>query len=252
MTDLTEMVAVITGGAMGIGRALAEGLAAAGASVVIADLERSEETAGEIAATGARAIGVRTDVSDEESTLAMAQTARSTFGGVDILVNNAGIYSSLVPAPFEAQSVAEWRRVMDVNVIGTMLATRAVVPLMRARGGGRVVNLSSGTPFKGVPFLLHYVASKGAVNAITKALAKELGDAGILVNGVAPGFTLSDGVRANPTQLEKLQQISLEARVIKRDQVPEDLVGAVVFLSGPGAGFITGQTIVVDGGAYFH
>jgi NAD(P)-dependent dehydrogenase (short-subunit alcohol dehydrogenase family) len=252
MTELTEKVAVVTGGAMGIGRVLAEGLAAAGASVIIADLERSEEAAGEIAASGARAIGVHTDVADEESTRAMAEMAQSTFGGVDILVNNAGIYSSLVPEPFEAQSVKEWRRVMDVNVIGTMLATRAVVPLMRARGGGRVINLSSGTPFKGVPFLLHYVASKGAVNAITKALAKELGDAGILVNGVAPGFTLSDGVRANPTQLEKLQQISLEARVIKRDQVPEDLVGAVLFLSGPGAGFITGQTIVVDGGAYFH
>jgi NAD(P)-dependent dehydrogenase (short-subunit alcohol dehydrogenase family) len=115
-----------------------------------------------------------------------------------------------------------------------------------------VINISSGTPFKGVPFLLHYVASKGAVNAITKALAKELGGANILVNGIAPGFTLSDGVKANPVQLEKLQDISLQARVLKRDQLPEDLVGAVVFFAGPSAHFITGQTLVVDGGAYFH
>ena len=187
-----------------------------------------------------------------ELCVAMAAAAEAAFGGVDILVNNAGIYSSLVPGPFETQTVEEWRRILDVNVIGTVLATRAVTPSMRRRGGGRVINISSGTPFKGVPFLLHYVASKGAVNAITKALAKELGGDNILVNGIAPGFTLSDGVKANPVQLEKLQDISLQARVLKRDQLPEDLVGAVVFFAGPSAHFITGQTLVVDGGAYFH
>lgn len=250
--SLAGKVAIVTGGAIGIGRAMVEGLAAAGARVVVADLKGAQAAAAELTAQGREAIGVTTDVADETSTLAMAAAAEAAFGGVDILVNNAGIYSSLVPGPFETQTVEEWRRILDVNVIGTVLATRAVTPSMRRRGGGRVINISSGTPFKGVPFLLHYVASKGAVNAITKALAKELGGANILVNGIAPGFTLSDGVKANPVQLEKLQDISLQARVLKRDQLPEDLVGAVVFFAGPSAHFITGQTLVVDGGAYFH
>ena len=131
--------------------------------------------------------------------------------------------------PFEDLDVDEWRRVLEVNVIGQAMATRAVVPVMRRQGGGSIVNVSSGTPFKGVPFMLHYVASKGAVNAMTKALAKELGAADIRVNAVAPGFTLSDGVLANPHQLEKLQDISRQARVIQRDQHPDDIVGAVVF-----------------------
>ena len=182
----------------------------------------------------------------------VAAAAIETYGGIDILVNNAGIYSSLVPAPFAQQSTDEWRHIFEVNVIGTFHACRAVTQAMRKRGSGRIINVSSGTPFKGVPFLLHYVASKGAINAMTRALAKELGSANILVNGIAPGFTLSDGVKANPVQLEKLQEISLKARVIQRDQVPGDLVGAVVFFAGPGASFITGQTLVVDGGAYFN
>jgi NAD(P)-dependent dehydrogenase (short-subunit alcohol dehydrogenase family) len=141
---------------------------------------------------------------------------------------------------------------MDVNTLGMFLATRAVMPEMRARKAGRIVNIASGTPFKGVPFLLHYVASKGAVVAITRSLAKELGAAGILVNGVAPGFTMSDGVKANPVQIEKLQEVSVKARVIARDQFPSDIVGAVSFFASPDAAFITGQTLVVDGGAYFH
>ena len=148
-----------------------------------------------------------------------------------MLVNNAGIYSSLKMTPFEDLSIDEWRRVLEVNVIGQAMATRAVVPAMRRQRGGSIVNVSSGTPFKGVPFLLHYVASKGAVNAMTKALAKELGAADIRVNAVAPGFTLSDGVLANPHQLEKLQEISRQARVLQRDQLPEDIVGAVIFLA---------------------
>jgi NAD(P)-dependent dehydrogenase (short-subunit alcohol dehydrogenase family) len=141
---------------------------------------------------------------------------------------------------------------MDVNVLGSFLCARECLKPMRERGGGRILNVASGTPFKGVPFLLHYVTSKGAIVAMTRALAKELGGAGILVNAIAPGFTLSEGVKANPIQLEKLQEVSLKARTILRDQVPEDVVGAAAFLVGPDANFITGQTIVVDGGAYFH
>jgi NAD(P)-dependent dehydrogenase (short-subunit alcohol dehydrogenase family) len=132
------------------------------------------------------------------------------------------------------------------------LTCRAVVPPMREQGGGRIVNISSGTPFRGVPFLLHYVTSKGAIVALTRALAKELGGDEVLVNCVAPGFTMSEGVQEHPEVIEALREVSVAARTLKRDQHPEDVVGAVVFLCGPGAAFITGQTIVIDGGQYFH
>ena len=245
-------VAIVTGGAMGIGHALVQGLLAEGAKVVIADRAGAAEAAQALDGARSSVIGVPCDVSSQSDTEAMADAALEAFGRIDVLVNNAGIYSSLEITPFEELSIEEWRRVLDVNVIGQAMATRAVVPAMRRQGGGSIVNVSSGTPFKGVPFLLHYVASKGAVNAMTRALAKELGAADIRVNGVAPGFTLSDGVLANPHQLEKLQDISRQARVIQRDQHPEDIVGAVIFLASQDSAFVTGQTLVVDGGAYFH
>ena len=246
---MAERVIVVTGGAQGIGRAIAEGLAADGATVVVADLSGAAEAA---AALGDEHLGVPVDVSSPEDCARMAAAALERYGRIDGLVNNAGLYSSLVPRPMEEIDIDEWRRVMDVNVLGLHLATRAVVPALRAAGGGRIVNIASGTPFKGVPFLLHYVASKGAVVAMTKALAKELGGDGILVNCVAPGFTMSDGVNANPVQIEKLQEVSVAARVIRRDQFPEDVVGAVVFFCSEGSSFITGQSLVVDGGAYFN
>lgn len=246
---MPDRVVIVTGAAQGIGRAIAEGLHADGARVVVADVAGAEEAA---AALGGEALGLCVDVSDPDDCAAMAAAVEERFGRIDGLVNNAGIYASLVPAPMEEIDLDEWRRVMDVNVLGVHLATRAVLPALRAGGGGRIVNIASGTPFKGVPFLLHYVASKGAVVAMTKALAKELGGDGILVNCVAPGFTMSDGVRANPVQIEQLRDVSVGARVIRRDQEPEDVVGAVVFLCSDGAAFITGQSLVVDGGAYFH
>ena len=138
--------------------------------------------------------------------------------------------------PFDEIPLEEWRRVMDVNVASMFLACRAVVPRMREQGGGKIVNISSGTPFRGVPFLLHYVTSKGAIVAFTRALAKELGKDGILVNCVAPGFTMSAGVEAHPEVVEKLRDVSVAARTIQRDQVPEDVVGAAVFLCGPELG----------------
>jgi NAD(P)-dependent dehydrogenase (short-subunit alcohol dehydrogenase family) len=141
---------------------------------------------------------------------------------------------------------------MDVNVASMFLTCRAVVPAMRERGGGKIVNISSGTPFRGVPFLLHYVTSKGAIVALTRALARELGKDEINVNCVAPGFTMSEGVEAQPEVIEALRGPSIAARTIQRDQVPEDVVGAVVFLCTPAAAFITGQTMVIDGGQYFH
>jgi len=173
-------------------------------------------------------------------------------GTIDILVNNAGLYASLEMRPFEEIPLDEWRKVMDVNVASMFLTCRAVVPVMREHGGGKVVNISSGTPFRGVPFLLHYVTSKGAIVAFTRALAKELGKDRVLVNCVAPGFTMSAGVEAHPEVIEKLRDVSVSARTLQRDQVPDDVVGAVVFLCGPGSDFITGQSIVIDGGQTFH
>jgi len=239
MGDLDGKVGIVTGGAQGIGRAIADGLAAAGAEVVIVDLNPPEG-------------GVRADVSSEEDVARMVEETLDRHGRIDVLVNNAGLYASLPMRPFEEIPPDEWRLVMDVNVASMFLTCRAVVPTMRAQGGGKIVNISSGTPFRGVPYLLHYVTSKGAIVALTRALAKELGKDSILVNCVAPGFTMSDGVRSHPDVVEKLRDVSVAARTLQRDQVPEDVVGAVVFLCGPGSDFVTGQTMVIDGGQYFH
>jgi NAD(P)-dependent dehydrogenase (short-subunit alcohol dehydrogenase family) len=244
---LADRVAIVTGGAQGIGRAIALRLHEEGATVVIADLQGHEAAAAEL-----DGLGVRVDVSNEAEVKALAEAVLERYGRIDALVNNAGIYSSLVPKPFEQIEVDEWRRVYDVNVLGMFLVTRAVVPAMRSAGYGRIVNIASGTPYKGVPFLLHYVTSKGAVVAMTRAVAKEVGADGILVNTVSPGFTMSDGVLANPVQVEKLQEISLQARLVQRDQYPSDIVGAVAFFCSHDADFITGQSLVVDGGAYFN
>jgi NAD(P)-dependent dehydrogenase (short-subunit alcohol dehydrogenase family) len=241
-------VAIVTGAAQGIGRAIADGLAAEGARIVVADLRGAEEAA----AAYPGGLGLTVDVADEGDVARMVEHTAEECGGIDILVNNAGLYATLPMRPFTEIPLDEWRRVMDVNVASMFLTCRAVVPLMREHGGGKIVNISSGTPFRGVPFLLHYVTSKGAIVALTRALAKELGKDGIHVNCVAPGFTMSDGVLGQPEVIEKLQAASVAARTIQRDQVPEDVVGAVVFLCTGEADFVTGQTMVIDGGQYFH
>ncbi len=246
--SLEGKVAVVTGAAQGIGNAIADGLAAEGARVVVADLQHAEEAAR--AFDGG--VGLTGDVSNESDVERMVQEAVDQCGRIDILVNNAGLYASLAMRPFTEIPVEEWRQVMDVNVLSMFLTCRAVVPRMREQGGGRIVNISSGTAFRGVPFVLHYVTSKGAIVALTRALAKELGADEVLVNCVAPGFTMSQGVRENPQVIEALRDVSISARTLQRDQQPEDVVGAVLFLCGPGAAFITGQTIVIDGGQYFH
>ena len=239
MSALDGKVAIVTGGAQGIGAAIAAGLEAAGAEVVIADLEPPEG-------------GIRVDVSSESDVSRMVGEALERNGRIDILVNNAGLYASLEMRAFTEIPLEEWNHVMEVNVASMFLTSRAVVPVMRDQGGGKIVNISSGTPFRGVPFLLHYVTSKGAIVAFTRALAKELGRDSIHVNCVAPGFTMSDGVKSHPEVIEKLRDVSVASRTLQRDQVPEDVVGAVVFLCTPAADFITGQTMVIDGGQYFH
>jgi NAD(P)-dependent dehydrogenase (short-subunit alcohol dehydrogenase family) len=244
-------VAIVTGGASGIGFAFSQALADAGFSVVIADLHGADGAAAKLRAKGRAAAGLTADVASEPDAEAMARVAREEFGGVDVLVNNAGLFTALALKPFDQISNDEWRRVMEVNTLGPFNCAKAVLPALRERGGGRIINIASTTAIKGTPMMLHYVASKGAVIGFTRALARELGAQGITVNAIAPGFTLSEGVLQ-----AKIHEVIGDAarrtsRSIQRDQVPADLIGALLFLAGDGAAFITGQTIAVDGGGVF-
>jgi len=246
---LSGKVAIVTGAGSGIGKALANRLAADGASVVVADVAKFDLAAAEIAkATGARTLGLQIDVSSEGDVARLAAETVKAFGRIDILVNNAAIFSSIKLKPFEQIEVAEWRKVLDVNILGVALCCRACVPHMRKAGGGRIINLASGAPIKGVPLFLHYISSKGAVIAMTRGLARELGKDGITVNTLAPGFTLSENVAKDPTHV-KQGEVTRMTRAIQRDETPEDLVGTVSFLASADAAFMTGQTLVVDGGS---
>jgi len=249
MERLKGKVAIVTGAGSGIGKALARRLAADGASVVVADIQKFDLAAAEIAkVTGARTLGLQADVSNEKDVERMAAEAVKAFGRIDILVNNAAVFSTLKLKPFEEIGVAEWRKVMDVNIMGVALCCRACVPHMRKAGGGRIINLASGAPIKGVPLFLHYISSKGAVIAMTRGLARELGKDGITVNSLAPGFTLSETVAKDAAHVQQGERTRM-TRAIQRDETPEDLVGAVSFLASADAAFITGQTLVVDGGS---
>ena len=244
--------ALVTGGAAGIGLAVANGFFEQGARVVIVDIRGADETAQKLDASGSRVRGVTADVTVDSQVEEAVSKAMQIFGSVDILVNNAGIATSIAPRPFEEIGTEEWLRVYDVNVMGIFRFCRAVLKPMKAVGGGRIVNIGSAAAFKGVPLLLHYVSSKGAVLAMTRSLAKELAEYNILVNCVAPGFTISPAVLENEGQMSRSRTISLQGRAIARDQFPEDLVGAVLFLASNEASFMTGQTLVVDGGTYLH
>lgn len=249
---LSNKVAIVTGGAMGIGYAICEHLAEQGARIVVADRAHADQAAEKLVQQGYDAIAVTADVSSERDTGNMAAAALEAYGRLDVLVNNAAIFSTIEQKPFELLSVQDWRTILDVNVIGQFLCCRAVLPAFREQGGGRIINISSGVAFKGNPNMLHYVATKGAVVSMTRAMATELGNDNVLVNSVAPGFTLSEGVLKNPELAERSSQFSIKGRALRRDMLPNDLVGAVAFFAGPGSSFITGQTLVVDGGAYFH
>jgi NAD(P)-dependent dehydrogenase (short-subunit alcohol dehydrogenase family) len=235
---LKGRTAIVTGGATGIGKAIATRLAQDGASVVIADLQKSATAA----------LSLQVDVSKESDVARMAAEAMKAFGRIDILVNNAAIFSTLELRPFETIPVDEFRKVMEVNIMGVWLCCRACAPHMRSGGYGRIINLASGAPLKGVPLFLHYISSKGAVIAMTRGLARELGKDGITVNSLAPGFTLSENVAKVPAHVRQ-GEITRTTRAIQRDEKPEDLVGTVSFLASDDAAFMTGQTLVVDGGS---
>jgi NAD(P)-dependent dehydrogenase (short-subunit alcohol dehydrogenase family) len=249
---LQGSVVIVTGGAIGIGHAAVARLAERGAAVVIADRSGAEEAAAALAERGLRVTGMAVDVQSSEQVAAVVARTEAVHGRIDVLVNNAGIYSTLQPKPFEELTVEEWHQVLDVNVVGIFRMCQAVLPAFKKAGGGRIVNIASGVAFKGNPWMAHYVASKGAVVSLTRALATELGRFQILVNCVAPGFTLSEGVQRNPELVQGVREPSLRNRVLGRDMVPDDLVGAIEFFAGAQSSFITGQTLVVDGGAYFH
>jgi 3-oxoacyl-[acyl-carrier protein] reductase len=250
--DLAGHTVIITGGGKGIGKVYSQEFAKAGARVVAADIDgaAAKSVAEALAAQGCEIVGLATDIASEESTQAMAQAALERFGAIDVLINNASLMSVLPRRSWLEIPVDEWDRVMAVNLRGMFLSCRAVFPAMKTQRRGKIVNISSSRVWEGTPNRLHYTTSKAGVVGFTRALAREVGEFGITVNAVTPGMTQSE------TQVQSSSANYLATRVagraIERVQVPDDLVGAVMFLSSPASDFMTGQTINVDGGKAMH
>lgn len=250
MGRLAEKVAIVTGGAKGLGAVYCKALASEGAIVVIADVAEASRVVAEIRSSGGAAHDIPTDVSEEAAVTALVRAVHSEHGRIDILVNNAAVYASLEPVAFQAIDAALWDRVMAVNVRGGFLMAKHVAPRMMERGEGKIINISSGTAYKGQPSgMAHYITSKGAVIALTRALSRELGDHGICVNTLAPGLILSDSILENRAHLEMAAGNVLASRALKRHGRPRDLIGALLFLASSDSDFVTGQTIAVDGGS---
>ncbi len=251
--SLEGKVAIVTGGARGIGRAYAEALVGEDAAVLIADMleAEGEATAAEIRAKGGRAVFQKVDVSDPDSTEAMAARAMAEFGGIDILVNNAAMFASLIGGPMDSISIERWDRTMAVNVKGPWLCSKAVVPHMRARGGGAIVNQSSISAY-GMAYMLDYTSSKAAVIGMTKSLASELGKDNIRVNCIAPGGTATEGYsQIMGGNMAIAEERAKATQLIAEQMMPDAMVGTLLHLVSDGARFVTGQTLVVDGGRYF-
>lgn len=251
---LADRVAVVTGGGHGIGRAYARRLAEDGAAVVVAeiDADAGKQTAEQIVDAGGRALAVATDVSDAGSLAAMVDAATAEFGGIDILVNNAAVFASIPisRSMFDEIDPAEWDLVLRVNLTGTWLACRAVVPVMRRAGYGKIINISSDTAFKGVRGRAHYVATKAGVVGLTRVLAHELGADGIRVNCLAPGSTLSE--ESVDDELLETKRRKAQAQALPDVLTPEDMVGTLCFLASPDSDSVTGQTLLVNKGAAVH
>ncbi|MBP1740684.1 MAG: short-chain dehydrogenase/reductase [Deltaproteobacteria bacterium] len=249
---LKDKVAIITGAGRGIGKTVALAFARNGADVVAVDLALPpvEATAEEVRALGRRALAVKADVSKWEDVERMAKAAAQELGGIDILINNAGI-ADIKPKPFFQVTEEEWDKIMSVNLKGVFFCCKAVFPFMKDRGKGKIVNISSGTHFLGAPGLIHYASSKGGIIGFTRTLSREVGDFKITVNSVAPGFTITEGV-ASLMATPGVDEMAVGRRSIKRRQLPEDLIGAIIFAASEESDFMTGQTIVVDGGVALH
>ena len=251
MGRLAGKIAIVTGGAQGLGATYAKALAAEGAKVTIADILDGAAVAEDIRQNDGEALSLKTDVTDEAAVQAMAAETLQAFGRIDILVNNAAVYATLEPKPFEEIPLAEWDRVMLVNVRGTFQCAVAVLPQMRKQRSGKIINISSGTVFRGIPHMAHYITSKGAILVMTRALAREVGVHGICVNTLAPGLTAREGIIVT-RHWNGMRDIIINARSLKRDAQPEDLTGALIFLASPDSDFMTGQCLVVDGGLIAH
>jgi len=246
---LEDRVAIVTGAGRGIGVAYAKALAAEGARVCATDIRDTARTVDIIRKQGGEAIGLAADVTEPGAVAAMVAETIARFGKVDVLVNNAAVFADLERGHFMDISSADWDRVMTVNTRGVFECVKAVVPDMRKRRYGKIINIASGTVFKGSTGLCHYVASKGAVIAMTRVMARELGDDNICVNAIAPGMTLSEALVGRQ---DYENSATPDTRCFKRHERPEDLTGALVFLASGESDFMTGQTMVVDGGAAMH
>ena len=251
MGKLDGKTAVVTGGAKGVGRHYTEALAREGATVAIVDIADCEAAAKAVNSSVTRnaCLSFSTDVSDEASVKATITKIVADTGRIDILVNNAAIYSALPPVAFAEIDVAQWDKVMAVNLRGPFLMVKHSAPTMIARKYGKIINISSGTAYKGMPLMLHYVTSKGGILAFTRALSRELGVHNICVNTLAPGLIKTDGIHANSDRTTAARDRVVQSRAFQRDGYPADLLGALIFLSAADSDFITGQTIVVDGGS---
>ena len=248
MGKLDGKVAIITGAARGLGAAYAKAFTAEGAQVCVSDVLDPSATVAGIEGQGGKAIGVEADVTDMAACENLVAQTAGAFGGVDILVNNAALFVDIPRRTFLDIDSEEWDKVMAVNVRGSFNCAKAVVPAMRGRGAGSIINISSSTALKGIPFTLHYVTSKGAIIAMTRALAREVGGDNIRVNALAPGLTLSDAVVEQDEIFAPYNEASIKGRAFKREQAPDDLIGAAVFLASDDSSFVTGQTMVIDGG----